>query len=154
MIERATRTGGSLSRRALWRSVWGLEYVPPKSAHRLVGWLDRLSDVSYDEWLAITHAARHDPLRPERLGAAQERLEAVVSEHRLELVAWFVRDMVDTAVYHALHRDEGRDRASRVAASVARDAAYLAGLAIAARTWLTDRDYHELSAPFAIVIGT
>ncbi|HTJ22750.1 MAG TPA: hypothetical protein VL383_10170 [Gemmatimonadaceae bacterium] len=153
MIDRASRSAARPERRMLWQSVWGLEYVPPRSARKLVSWLDRLFDLPHDDWLAIADAVRRDSSRLERVGAARQRLAAIVSEHRLELVAWFVRDLVDTAVHHALRRDSSRDRESRAAAGAARDAAYLAALAIAARNWLTDADYQELSAPFAIGVG-
>lgn len=154
MIDQASRTTRLRGRRTLRQSIWGLEYVPARSARRLLGWLDRLSDLPRDDWLAVANAVRSDPSRRVQLAAARQRLDAVLSEQRLELVAWFVRDFVDTEVHHALHGNVAPDRESRGAASAARDAACLAALAIAARDWLTDSDYYALSAPFAIVIGT
>lgn len=153
MSNRPARRATNLEREHLWQSVWGIERVPARSAQALVDWLDCLSNLSLDAWLALSRQLAADP-RVARPAESRERLDAVISEQRLELVAWFVRDFVETEVEHAMEIAVARDRASRTAARAARDAVYTAALAIAARNWLTLSDYEVLSAPCSIAVGT
>lgn len=129
-------------------SLWALDGLPSRSASAVECWLDTLHEFSLEDWLSVARAFSSDASALSRRAAARQAITRLIADHRLEVVAWFIRDCVATA----------RFRASALAAGVPlrdrRDVARAAGeaewavLAIATEAWLQLADRDLLSAPF------
>jgi hypothetical protein len=127
--------------------LWGLSGVPERSARRLEQWLDSLADLTVDEWIDIAH---HSSIRDARdLASACARVDRAIVAHELEVTAWFIRDLVETAVQPGRSPTLRRSRHARSQLAVARSAAEWAALALAMEHWLAPSDRALLWAPFA-----
>jgi hypothetical protein len=130
------------------RSLWALNGLPRATARELEQWLDALRDVPLEAWIRIGDrcASREYDLTTTR---ACRRVDRAVAEQELEVSAWLVRDLVETATDHLRHESSGRPRSVRAQIAVGRMAAEWAALAIACQTWLQPADRDLLCAPFA-----
>jgi hypothetical protein len=143
----------SPSLRCVPSAVRALDGLPAESASALERWLDALAELPFERWVALGQACTRDS------GARQQRvtssaiLEAVVADQRIELAAWFIGDMVQTAAYAATRAAARTRRSTQRDFAVARSAADWAALAIATRTWLPRADHDALCAPFDAVLS-
>jgi hypothetical protein len=128
-------------------TLWGLNGVPDRSARRLEQWLDVLAELTADEWIDIADRARSRDARG--VSSACARVELAISAHELEVTAWFIRDLVETAVLRAHPLTLARSRRVRSQLAIARSATAWAALAHATAQWLAPSDHDLLLAPFS-----
>ena len=130
------------------RPLWVLNGLPPTTAGDVERWLDRLAQLSLDEWLRIADRCSGAHQAPLPLSRACRRVERIIAGQGLEFTAWLVRDVVETATYHVRLAATRRPRGVRARVAVARMAAEWAALAKACRPWLSPEEHDLLCAPF------
>ena len=113
-----------------------LDGLPYDAQQTLERWLDALGELTPQAWLMVA-----DGCSAHSADDAKRRIESIVSNAKLELTAWFIRDMVATATH-----------ATKGSVPRARAAANWAALAIALQSLLTDTELNALCAPFDAVI--
>jgi hypothetical protein len=143
----------SPSLRCVPSAVRALDGLPAESASALERWLDALAELPLDRWLAVGQACTRDVAGRQRRVTSTALLEAIVSDQRIELAAWFIGDLVQTAAYPATRAAARARRSTQRDFAVARSAAGWAALAIATRTWLPRADHDALCAPFDAVLS-
>lgn len=130
-----------------------LDGLPAESATALERWLDALAELPLDRWIAVGRAYARDRSSRQRAATSSALLEAIVADQQLELTAWFIGDMVQTAAHAAATAASRSRRSVRRDFASARSAADWAALAIATEAWLPRVDRDVLCAPFDAVIG-
>ena len=126
-------------------NLWILRDLPERSAQELEHWLGHLAELSLDRWCAIGRACGND--NPDR-SAALAALDATIDWQRLGVTAWYIRDLVSTAVYAVRREAEHASRVRRRQFCAAIAAAESTALTIAAQEWLSAADYACLRAAF------
>lgn len=143
----------SVSRSAVHHAVQLLDGLPPESACALESWVDALAELPLDYWIAVGRACPRDLHSRQQRAAARALLEAIIAHRQIEVTAWLIGDMVQTAAYAATTAASRARRSERRDFAAARSAADWAALAIAAQAWLPRVDRDALCAPFDTVIG-
>lgn len=143
----------SLSHSAAKNALQALDGLPVESAVALERWLDALADLPLDRWIAVGRACAHHASDRRQRTTSTALLDAIVADQRLELTAWFIGDMVQTAAHAAAIAASRAGRFKRRDFAAARSAADWAALAMAAQAWLPRVDRDALCAPFDTVIG-
>lgn len=143
----------SLSHSAVQNALQALDGLPAESAVALERWLDALAELPLDRWIAVGRACAHHTSDRQQRMTSSALLEAVVADQQLELTAWFVGDMVQTAAHAATTAASRTRRSTRRDFAAARSAADWAALAMATQAWLPRVDRDALCAPFDAVIG-
>lgn len=109
--------------------------LPRSSARALERWFDALHELTLDDWMLIARAGRFDG-RSGAQRAAQDAVVAIIADRHLEVTAWFIRDLVATAI------------PSDMRLASARSLAEWATLAVATRAWLAPIHHDALCNPF------
>lgn len=142
----------SLSHSAGQNTLQTLDGLPAESAVALERWLDALAELPFDRWIAVGRACAHHASDRQQRMTSSALLEAIVADQQLELTAWFIGDMVQTAAYAAATAASRGRRSTRRDFAAARSTADWAALAIATQTWLPCVDRDALCAPFDTVM--
>lgn len=133
------------------RTLWALNGLPHTIARELEQWLDALGELPLEEWIRIGErcaSREHEFVTTTR---ACRRVEKAIDQQKLEVTAWLVRDLVETATDHVRRDMARRPRRVRAQLAVARMAAEWAALAMACQASLQPADREVLSVPFAAV---
>jgi hypothetical protein len=130
-----------------------LDGLPAESATALEHWLDALAELPLDRWIAVGRAYARDGFGRQRGATSSALLEATVADQQLELTAWFIGDMVQTAAHTASTAASRSRRSARRDFASARSAADWTALAIATEAWLPRADHDALCAPFDAVLS-
>jgi hypothetical protein len=118
------------------------------------GWLDALSALPVEQWMAAGQVCRSDAYRRDAVVArARAHVEALIAGERLDVAAWRARDAVETLAHTAAVHTSHRGSSARRTAALARDAAGWLALAALVRACLTRPEYDALRAPFAAFRG-
>lgn len=117
-----------------------------------VEFIDRLAELSFDIWMEVgkTVAAHRET---GDYATARALLAAAISDQRLNVAAWMIRDGVDTAAFYATVGRSRISRAERRTLAAAHGAAEGAALALLVRAWLPRSDLATLYAPFAACLA-
>ncbi len=111
--------------------------------------IDALTELPGETWLAIGRAIREHPDRLSELSSARAILDVTIADRHLALSAWHVKDAIETLAFVA-GRDLGNISArDRRFFDETHAAAEEAALAVLARPYLADADFAVLYAPFA-----
>ena len=129
------------SRGRAWSSLGALFDDESRSVERF---LDALQELSLDGWCAAVAIACANA----RYTDAQIAVSAAIAKHDLALTAWFIRDMVETAIHGAKLLAVRRPPRTRRALASARAAAEWAALATAVRPRLQPIHHDVLCEPF------
>ena len=111
--------------------------IPESTLAEIDALVDRLGTLALHDWPTAP------PARVAERATARAVLDAVIADRGLEVVAWYVRDLVETAACLACRRAPG-DAAMRERAQATVEAAVLARLT---EPWLPRADFALLSAP-------
>lgn len=121
------------------------EQATPGDAERCTSvdaFLCLLAELSVDDWLAIGD-------RPPAKSDTVAILDAAITDQRLNVHAWLVRDSVETIAFLARCSLPPQPIRAHFAMTRARIAAECAALAIVARPWLAPSDIAEVLSPFS-----
>ena len=120
-------------------------------ATRVASFLDRLSALSAREWLAIGREVESHVAHQESFETAGAIVEAIIADRKLEVTAWYVRDVVETIAYLASRFPgwQGDDSEYFTAAQVAAERAVLALLVVSS---LPRAEFDVLFAPVAAYV--
>jgi hypothetical protein len=129
------------SRGHAWSSLGALPDSESRSVERF---LDALQELSLDGWCTAAAIARTSA----RYDDAQHAVSAAIAKHELAVTAWFVRDLVETAIHGAQMLAVRRSSHTRRALASARAAAEWAALATAVRPRLQRLHHDVLCEPF------
>jgi hypothetical protein len=113
--------------------------------------IDRAAGLPRAAWLQIGRTLMQG--EEGSRSTARLLLEAAIADHRLGIMAWNVRDGVDTAAYYAGGSSAGSSRDERRAFAAAHAAAEGAALAFLVRDHLASDDVAQLQAPFACCLS-
>ena len=130
------------------RTLWVLNGLPHTIARELEQWLDAVGELPLEEWVRIGErfaSHEHGFVTTTR---ACRRVAKAIDQQKLEVTAWLVRDLVETATYHVQREMARRPRRVRAQLAVARMAAEWAALAIACQAPLQSAEREVLCAPF------
>jgi len=128
--------------------LWALDGLPSDSAVKLEAWLDSLSELSLADWARVGRAcASRGELAA--LASACRAVERVIDAKNLDVAAWLIRDLVETATYHVRHFASRSSRRARSELAVARMAAEWVALGISVEAWLAPSELTTLVKPFA-----
>ena len=121
--------------------------LPASSADALDRWIDALDSFSLDDWLRSAESGNHQP--HSMRDAARHAVGEAITNHSLEVTAWFVRDMIVTTMCRSTRRDVLATPRIRRALADARSHAQWAALAIATQSWLQPAHVRLLCSPFS-----
>lgn len=133
------------------RTLWVLNGLPHTIARELEQWLDALGELPLEEWVRIGErfaSHEHGFVTTTR---ACRRVEKAIDQQKLEVTAWLVRDLVETATYPVQRELARRPRRVRAQFALARMAAEWTALAMACQASLQPADREVLCAPFTAV---
>jgi hypothetical protein len=124
--------------------------LPQHSADALERWLDSLYLLSRNDWLAIGRSDGIRAIPHSERDIACNAVSAAIADRGLQLTAWFVRDVIETAAWYAVSIGASASRTSGRFGQLdeARSHAEWAALAIATRSWLADGNFRLLYGPF------
>jgi hypothetical protein len=126
------------------RGDWALEGVNP--------FIDRLAELRLSEWLAIGRVALEDrDVGRASRSTSRAILDAIIAHQHLDIVAWYVRDAVDTVGFLARQAAPSLTRADQRIFDAAQAAAQEAALAVVVRESLPMADFQTMCAPFDVL---
>jgi len=134
--------------------LWALDGLPSRSASTVEGWLDTLHELSLDDWMSVAHAISSDASGLSLRASAHRAITTLIAKHRLDVVVWFISDLVATVRFRALQLAARVPRHDRRDIARAISHAEWAVLAIATEAWLPSGDRDLLCAPFQVARST
>ena len=137
-----------------WRDspdhLWVLAGLPALSAHTLDRWLDGLHGLTREHWARV--ADESASVGATATAQLRRSVAAAIAQHRLDVVVWFLRDVVETVVYYAMHSSAHAPQFSASEIARIHQATEWAALAIAVETWLDRTVCDALIAPFELTL--
>jgi hypothetical protein len=130
-----------------------LEVSEDSSAGNVTAFVDRLAELALRDWLELGADIAAVSAQSAAWDDAWHGLQLAVSDHGLQLAAWYVRDAVQTAAFLASRRARRCSRRDGLVFSAARRAAESAALAIIARPYLDPEDFSLLQKPVAHLVA-
>jgi hypothetical protein len=115
---------------------------------------DRLAELPVLAWLIVGRTLVDNPSIYAQRETPYAILEATLNNRGLAVVAWYVRDAIETSAYYASHSIVKWTSKERRAFAAAHAAAEDAALAILAQEHLSAEDFAALCAPFANLVSS
>lgn len=109
--------------------------------------IDHLLAMPLSDWLAIGHGLLADQESDIRRRAAGERVEAEIAHRRLGVIAWYLRDSVDTAAYYVGCQGKRWSLRRRSEFASTRAAAKAAVLGLLVQNGISGEDLRLLRGP-------
>jgi hypothetical protein len=119
------------------------------SAGDVTAFVDRLAELALKDWLELGADIATAPAQSAARDDACHGLQLAVSDHGLQLAAWYVCDAVQTAAFLASHKARRWSRRDRLLFAAARRAAESAALALLTYPYLTPEHFTTLYEAFA-----
>jgi len=111
--------------------------------------LQSLAELPLNAWLEIGQSIARERPHPTARDLALEHLRAAIRDHALEIVAWYVRDAIQTSAFLVTRAARRWTREERAHLTAARTAAETAALALLARPHLPREQFVVLYKSFA-----
>jgi hypothetical protein len=119
------------------------------SLRRVNPFIDRLAELRVSDWVAIGRTVIEGRSAIAARSAAWVTVDATIAHWRLGVVAWHVRDAIETAAFLACHSGPVLSRSDRQMFFAAQGAAEDAALALLVHGYIPEQDVESLCAPFA-----
>ena len=136
-----------------WREspehLWVLAGLPSLSAHTLDRWLDSLHGLTREHWAHI--ASQSSDIGLAAADDMRRSIVAAITQNRLEIAVWFLRDIVKTVLHYATYAPARAPQFSPSEIARIHKATEWAALAIAVETWIDRTVCDALIAPFEII---
>ena len=130
-----------------------LEVAEESGAGDVTEFVDRLAELPLEDWLEVGADVTGDRAQTLARNAAGHGLRQAISDHDLQLAAWYVRDATQTAAFLASHKARRWSRRDRLLFAAARRATESAALAIIARPYLDPEHFSLLQKPVAHLVA-
>lgn len=134
--------------------------LPPSLEHRVESQLDaglsdakdfleRLVEFPLSSWLAVGRTLIGERAALIVRQRARSEVDGVIDDRGLDVLAWYLRDALETTVWCASQRSDGWSREERREFAAAHGAAESTALALLTRPHLSAEAFGALYAPFA-----
>ncbi len=121
---------------------------PTSTACGLERWLDSVGELTLTEWTRIGSECAQRDHALLAMTRACVRVENAIAANELAVMAWLIRDAVETVTDHVRRQAARQSRRVRSQLAVARMAAEWAALAMATQQFIAPADLDTLCAPF------